>query len=107
MCTGRRPVHIFNTIGGVAAGIALAAAPLSPVQAASAEATAAKPTYGLSLDDFYRARNGAPLWFAPAAGNAAQKLLLTLSNARADGLDPGKYGLHGVRSAMIDASKGK
>ena len=106
-CTGRRPVHIFKTIGGVAAGLALAAAPLSPVQAAPAKPPAAKQTYGLSLDDFYRARNGAPLWFAPTAGNAAQLLLLTLSNARADGLDPGKYRLQDVRQAMLDASKGK
>ena len=106
-CTGRWPVHVFRSIGGAVAGLALATVPLSPVHAAAAKAPSAKPTYGLSLDDFYQARKGAPLWFGPAAGNAAQKLLLTLSNARADGLDPGRYRLGEVREAMIDASRGR
>ena len=104
-CTGRWPVHIFRSIG-VAASLVLAAAPLSSAGAAP-KAAAAKPTYGLSVEDFYRARNGAPLWLAPAAGNAAQRLLLTIGNSRFDGLDPGKYRLDEVRKAMVEASKGK
>ena len=104
-CTGRWPVHIFRSIG-VAASLVLAAAPLSSAGAAP-RAAAAKPTYGLSVEDFYRARNGAPLWLAPAAGNAAQRLLLTIGNSRFDGLDPGKYRLDDIRRAMVEASKGK
>ena len=107
-CTGRWPVHVCQSLGAIAAGVTLAVAPVSAVQAAApAKAAAAKPTYGLSVDDFYRARNGAPLWLTPVAGNAAQRLLLTLGNARFDGLDPGKYPLDEVRKAMLDTSKGK
>jgi len=107
-CTGRRPVHIFQTIG-VAAGLVLAAAPFSSVAAAATAPAkpAASPTFGLSVDDFYKARNGAPLWLTPASRNAAQRLLLTLANATFDGLDPGRYRMDDIRRAMVDASKGK
>ena len=105
-CTGPRPVHIFKSLG-VVAGLSLALTSLSPAQAAAAAKPASQPTYGLSADDFYRARNGAPLWLSQSAGNASQRLLLTLSNARFDGLDPGKYRLDEIRKAMVDASKGK
>ena len=106
-CTGRRPVHVFRSIGGVVAAIALATAPLSVAQAAAPAKPVVSKTHGLSLDDFYQARRNAPLWLGPSAGNAAQKLFLVLSNARADGLDPGKYRLDELRSAVLEASKGK
>ena len=107
-CTGRWPVHIFKSLG-IAAGLLGVTASLSPVHAAAAapKRQAAQPTYGLTTDDFYRARNGAPFWLSQSAGNASQRLLLTLSNARFDGLDPGKYKLDELRKALVEASKGK
>ncbi|MFL6752159.1 MAG: L,D-transpeptidase family protein [Sphingomicrobium sp.] len=78
-----------------AAGLILAAAPLAPAQAATAAAApraAAKPASAAqTIDDFYRARAGAPLWLSPSAGDSAQQLLAALSNARVDGLDPDRY----------------
>ena len=105
-CTGRWPVHLFKSLG-IAAGLSLALTPFSTAQAAAPTKSASQQTYGLSVDDFYRARNGAPLWLAPSAGNASHRLLLTLGNARFDGLDPGKYRLEELRKALVEASRGK
>src|SRR4051794_12746849 len=91
LCTGQAPVHFFLKAGGAALGIALAAAPLSSAFAAAGPAPVAQGTVGQSVDDFYRARSGAPLWLAPASGDAAEQLLSLLGTASLDRLDPDKY----------------
>ena len=88
-CTGPAPVHFFVKAAGVA--VLLAAAPLSSAHAAAAPAPTAQNPSGQSVDDFYRARNGAPLWLAPSAGDAAEQLLTLLGTASLDRLEPDKY----------------
>ena len=86
-CTGRRPVHFFRKLGGLAAGLTLAAAPLSfvmPAPAAAAAAAAAKAprSSGFSIADFYASRRDALLWLAPTSGSAAQDLVALLDLLR-------------------------
>ena len=83
-------MHFLSEVAGAAAVLLLAAAPLSSAHAAAPAPApvAPQPAAGQSVDDFYRARNGAPLWLAPAAGDAAEQLLTLLSTASLDGLDP-------------------
>ena len=76
-CTGRRPVHSFHRAGGAVAALMLAAAPLSlavPAPAAAetrpTQTLAAPSRPGQSVADFYKMRNDAPLWLAPAAGDS-------------------------------------
>jgi L,D-transpeptidase YcbB len=72
-----------------------AAALLAPVpaaaQTAAAAPVAAASAAGQTIADFYRARNGAPLWLAPQAGDAAEQLISLLSTANLDGLNASKY----------------
>jgi L,D-transpeptidase YcbB len=72
-----------------------AAALLAPAPAAAQTAPAApvvaRSTAGQTAADFYRARNGAPLWLTPQAGDAAEQLISLLSTANLDGLNSGKY----------------
>lgn len=96
-CTGRRPVHSFQMKIGSAAGLLLGAALLAPASA-QAQATpavqapvSAQSPVGQSVADFYKARNDAPLWLSPTAGDAAEQLISLLSTASIDGLDPQKY----------------
>ncbi len=109
-CTGLVPVHLYRKLGGVAAGLALAAAPLSHAQAAPARAkpVAAAPAAAprISVADFYRARQGAPLWLGKTSGDAAQQLFLMLSNARLDGLDPKNYRVTALQEALGKAWAG-
>ena len=105
-CTGLAPVHVFLKTAGVVAAFALAAVPVSAAQAASKPAAQARPVSGQSVDTFYRARNGALLWLAPGAGDAAQQLIVTLSNARFDGLDPDRYRVSDLNEALAKASRG-
>jgi L,D-transpeptidase YcbB len=110
VCTGRWPVHSFRTLSGVAAAAIVAAAPLSSVHAATATATAAaavQPAGGQTVGDFYKARKGAPLWLAPSAGNAAERLIALLSTASLDGLNPDRYQVAALQSAYASARNGK
>jgi L,D-transpeptidase YcbB len=108
-CTGRRPVHSFRKLGGVVAGVLLAAAPLSLVlpSAAAAETIAVPQATGQTVADFYKARRGAPLWLTPAAGNAAEQLISLLSSANLDGLSPDKYQPAALQAAVAEAKSGK
>jgi L,D-transpeptidase YcbB len=104
-CTGQKPVHFFQKAVGIAAGALLGAAPLASAHAAPAPA---QPTrVGQSVDDFYRARNAAPLWLAPAAGDAAEQLVSLLSTASLDGLDADKYRVASLQQALQAARRGK
>jgi murein L,D-transpeptidase YcbB/YkuD len=103
LCTGLAPVHFYQALSGVAAGLALVAAPLSaaPAMAAPtkpARALAQQPL-GQGVEDFYRARGNALLWLSPNAGNAAPMLVETLRLAALDGLDPARY-----RTDTLDAA---
>ena len=108
MRAGRRPARNFVKFGSLAAAIAVAAAPL-PAAAAS---VAAAQSLGIarggdSISDFYRARQGRPLWLAPASGMAAQRLLELLSEAEVDGLDPDRYQVRKLERAVRSAQGGK
>lgn len=86
-----------------AAALAIAAVPaaLAMPAAASAQVQACE-----SVDDFYRARAGAPLWFAATSGNAAQLLIAQLDSAKADRLNPKRYHVKALSRAVRDASRG-
>ncbi len=98
-CTGRWPVHSFQKRQMVAAALIGAAILLAPVSAAAqstfvpaASTIAAAPAQsGQGVADFYKARQGAPLWLAPQSGDAALKLLTLLNTSSIDGLSPTKY----------------
>ena len=66
-------------------------------QAATAAEQARPGQYipGETIDNFYAARNGQPLWFGrDNDGAAAQALYDLISDARADGLAPESYAPH-------------
>jgi L,D-transpeptidase YcbB len=106
-CTGPKPVHFFVKAAGAAVGVLLAAAPLSNAHAAPVPALVAQKPAAQTIDDFYRARNGAPLWLAPSAGDAAEQLLTLVGSASLDGLDPGKYRAASLQQAIEAARTGK
>src|SRR5689334_9217609 len=89
-CTGQKPVHFYRKIGGVVLGLALGMAPLSTVVAASApvpvQARKGPVLVAQTVDNFYRVRNGAPLWFSPKAGDSAEALISLLNTSNIDGL---------------------
>jgi len=106
-CTGRRPVHFFRKFRFAAAALALAAPAVANGQAAASTPPQHAAVGGQSVDDFYRGRNGYPLWLAPNAGDSAQQLLNLLSTANLDGLDPAKYNVPALQQAMQAAKTGK
>lgn len=71
--------------------LALPAAFAVPAAAATRPAPVAPAATGQSVDDFYAARGGRPLWLTPENQGAAEALLDLLRSARADGLDPATY----------------
>jgi len=91
-------------------GAAIAAAPIAavPLLLAPTPALAARhgDSTGAEVANFYRARGGAPLWFSPRSGDAAQQLLTLLSTARADNLNPNRYNVKGVARAIQAARRG-
>jgi murein L,D-transpeptidase YcbB/YkuD len=105
---GLRPVPSLRMVAGTAA-LALAAATLS---IANSSPAAARPSQSYAVPDtggvteFYRARGGAPLWFAPRSGNAAQQLVQLLSTAWADNLNPNRYHARALAKAVQAASRG-
>ena len=107
-CTGRWPVHFFR-IGGIAAAtLTLAAAPAQAAAPAAAAPSVPHMVTALqSVDDFYRGRNNYPLWLAPNSGDSAQQLLNLLSTANLDGLDPNKYHVAQLQTALEAAKSGK
>jgi L,D-transpeptidase YcbB len=107
-CTGRWPVHFFGKSVGLIAAALLAA---TPGQAAAATAAPAQvlqaPSFGQSVEDFYRMRNGYPLWLAANSGDSAQQLLGLLASANLDGLDPARYHVAELQQAIAAAAGGK
>ena len=54
---------------------------------------------------FYRAREGRPLWLAPASDGAVQQLLALLATAQADHLNPKRYNVKAL-SRAVDSARG-
>lgn len=105
-CTGRRPVHFFLKGGVALAALTIAAVPAAAVaEPAAAPAVQAAQPAGQTVADFYRLRNGYPLWLASNSGDSAQQLLTLLSSANLDGLDPSRYHVEELRQ-LVDAAKG-
>jgi murein L,D-transpeptidase YcbB/YkuD len=101
-CAGRRPAHFFQS-AGIALSLVFAATAFVSAPAAAAPASVA----GMGVGEFYGARNGAPLWFGPNSGYAAQAFVDLLKNAKTDGLDPERYGLDTLQKELVEASSGK
>jgi murein L,D-transpeptidase YcbB/YkuD len=97
---GRMPLR--NIVAGL--GIALAAAPVTVATTASART--ADQSASSEIANFYRARGGASLWFAPNSGNAAPALIQLLATAQADRLNPKNYNVRGLTRALADARSG-
>ena len=108
-CTGPRPVHSFQSKGGIAAALIAGAVMCVPAPAVAqsttvaSSAAVARTQGGQSVADFYKARKGAPLWLAPEAGNAADQLLSLLASASVDGLSPARYRVSDLQAAIQDA----
>lgn len=97
----KRPVRILFS-GGLAAIALAAAAPFS--SAASAQRTVpivAAAANGVT--DFYKARNGRPLWFS-GNGRQADLLLQILGSAELDSLSPDRYRVEDLRRAVQSAT---
>jgi murein L,D-transpeptidase YcbB/YkuD len=108
---GMIPARTFQKVGGAAAGLMLAAAPLPSLAATPAAAAGAAPVAtsfasGSEIADFYRARGGRPLWLAPQSGAAAQLMLGLLHSASNDGLDPNRYQITKIADALRAAQRG-
>ncbi len=94
---GLRGWALAALLVGVAAPAALT---LTPTQAS------AQAVEGGEIADFYRARDGAPLWFAPRSGGAAQQLVQLLATAQADNLNPKRYNVRALQRAVQEANSG-
>jgi murein L,D-transpeptidase YcbB/YkuD len=99
---GARPLNAFF-LAGVA--VAAAAVPLLSGGVPAAAAVAAPSPDG-DIAAFYRSRGGAPLWFSPKAGAAAQQLLSLLATAQADHLNPKRYNVKALTRAVVNARSG-
>ena len=107
-CTGRAPVHFYRKACGVALGLLLGVAPLSVAQAAPAPSTQTPQVRVFdSVNDFYKLRNGAPLWLSPKSGDSAEQLVSLLSTASIDGLNPDTYHVAALQQALEAARSGK
>lgn len=87
-------------------GMLCAAALASPLGAPlHAKTRAAAPLDG-DIAQFYTSRGGAPLWFGPQAGPAADQLIQLIGSAYADHLNPRRYDVRGLARAASDARSG-
>ena len=89
----------------------LAAAPLPSFAATAATAAGTAQPAGFSdsrggVAEFYRARDGRPLWLAPESGAAAQLMLGLLNSASIDGLDPDRFPVRRIADALRAARNG-
>jgi len=98
------PLTRIVAIGASAVAIVIAAPVV--MAPATAKAAAATPMADGEIAEFYRSRGGAPLWFAPGAGNAAVQLIQLLSTAQADHLNPRRYNVRALERAVADARTG-
>ena len=87
-------------------GLALAAAAIAVPVAMQVQPAAAQSADGAEIAAFYRARGGAPLWFSPTSGAAAQELVQLLATSQADNLNPRRYNIRALQRATQDARSG-
>ena len=92
----------------VGAGVAVAALvmPAALMTAPATAKTAPSSSFDGEIRDFYRARGGAPLWFAPNADAAPPHLLQLLASAQADRLNPRRYNVRALTNAAAQARTG-
>ncbi len=95
-------VHLAMALAAAAAGLGVA----TPAQAAQPSRSAVPTQAQASIDEFYRARGNAPLWFAPNSGLAARRLMDLLATAQADSLNPNRYLTRSLTRAVRAASRG-
>lgn len=100
--------NIRNLSATLALSLASGAMALAstPAQAQRDRPAVADAEIGGSIAAFYRSRGGAPLWFSPTSGASVQNLMLLLSTAQADGLNPNRYNVRGLSRVVRDASRG-
>jgi murein L,D-transpeptidase YcbB/YkuD len=101
---GALPLTRIVALGASAAAIVIAG-PLA-LRPTSANAAVAPAPVDREIAEFYRSRGGAPLWFAPGAGNAASQLLQLMATAQADHLNPRRYNVRGLERATAEARTG-
>jgi L,D-transpeptidase YcbB len=101
------PVRIFCRPMAAALAIAVAAVPFAGVSPAQAQAAPAAIASGQSVDAFYAARGGQPLWLSAESGNAARLLMSHLGDSRLDGLDPNTYLTRDLMRTVQSAWGGK
>jgi len=101
-------VTLIRTSLTVAAALAVGAAALgaAPRPAESSAAALVAADQSSAVASFYRARGGAPLWFSPRSGPAAQQLVQLLGSASADNLDPRRYNVRNLARAVQAAASG-
>jgi murein L,D-transpeptidase YcbB/YkuD len=102
---GGLPLNRVLATGALVAALAVAAPFALTTAPAEAKRAPSAPLDG-EIADFYRSRGGAPLWFAPNAGAAAQQLVQLLATAEADHLNPRRYDVRGLASAVASARTG-
>ena len=104
---GIGPMRSVRLLRGAACALALAVlAGSAPATAVAGQPMKSSVSAGGSVTDFYRARGGAPLWFAPGSGNAAYQLVQLMGTARADNLNPRRYRVSGLTKAVRAAQSG-
>ena len=96
-----RPARFTLCVAALAAATAIP----PPAQAATGTAGAVQALAMPSVDDFYAARGGEPLWLGAdgSSGEAAALLVDYLRSAEADGLDPAHYRLGDLEEALRTA----
>jgi murein L,D-transpeptidase YcbB/YkuD len=99
LARGARPLNALLVLG-LAAAVPLAG------RGTFASAAAAEPALDSDIASFYRARGGAPLWFAGNSGAAAQQLVSLLATAQADHLNPRRYNVKALTRAVDEARAG-
>src|SRR3954454_8789012 len=87
-------------------GLSVGAAAVASTVPVTLQPAAAQSVSGGEIADCYRSRGGAPLWFSPRSGAAAQQLVQLLASAQADNLNPRRYNVRALERAVQDASRG-
>src|SRR3954452_1581613 len=100
---GASPLKGFRGLALAALAIGIATPAVLSLAPAQASAQAAD---GGDIAAFYRSRGGAPLWFSPRSGAAAQQLIQLLATAQADHLNPKRYNVKAIARAVQDAQRG-
>ena len=96
----------LKSVAAVGLALGAAAAPVAVVTGPASAKTAAVGSFDSEIAAFYRARGGAPLWLAPGNGTAAPQLIQLLASAQADGLNPRRYNVRALGSAVAQAQTG-